>query len=85
MLSDILEILNCVVILSQNTAHYLKNVMTEHQLEKLKRTPKVVASIWLWELDSQLAFGEFVEVSSLIGREGMLISNLPMTQRIGFM
>ena len=58
--------------------------MAEHQLEKLKRTLKVLDSIWVWELDLQLAFGEFVEVSSLIGREGMLISNLPMTQRIGF-
>ena len=59
--------------------------MIEHQLEKLKRTLKVLDSIWVWELDLQLAFGEFVEVSSLIGRGGMLISNLPMTQRIGFM
>ena len=48
-------------------------------------TLKVLASIWVWELDSQLAFEEFVEVSSLIGRGGMLISNLSMTQRIGFM
>ena len=50
----------------------IENVMTEHQLEKLKRTLKVLASIWVWELDSQLAFGEFVEVSSLIGLEACL-------------
>uniref|UniRef100_A0A7N2LN17 Leucine-rich repeat-containing N-terminal plant-type domain-containing protein n=1 Tax=Quercus lobata TaxID=97700 RepID=A0A7N2LN17_QUELO len=53
MLLDILAILNCVVILSQKAAHHqLENLITKHQLAKLKRTLKVLASIWVWELDS---------------------------------
>ncbi|XP_065620804.1 receptor-like protein EIX1 isoform X2 [Quercus suber] len=85
-LSDTLAILNCVVLLFQMDAHHqLENLIIEHQLAKKKKTLKVLASIWVWELDLQLAFGEFVEVSFGIGHGGMLISNLLMTKRIGFM
>ena len=56
---------NCVVLLFQKDAyHQLENLIIEHQLAKQKKTMKVLASIWVWVLDSQLAFGEFVEVSS---------------------